>query len=192
MYLTQNYPEVSPEPVRPDIAEQINQVDENTLVTPQELLEPAVGEDLDDQVEQCQDESLEPTEKQKREILKIHRGVGHPSPQDFGRALKNAGMSRHLIRWAMRDMRCPVCESRVKPKARPPSTLPRCLRFNQTIGIDLFEYLDTNHRKLIMNIVCWGTGYQMCGMVADKTAIEARNCLAELWVKHWRTTTCGH
>ena len=51
------------------------------------------GEDLDE------DESIENpeaiTDKQKREILKIHRNLGHPKPQELGRALRNAGCKRH-------------------------------------------------------------------------------------------------
>ena len=75
------------------------------------LLEPAVGEDLDDELENIADEDQdrqEPTDTQKRELLKIHRGVGHPQPNELGRALRNAGVKRHLIRWAIHDMRCPT------------------------------------------------------------------------------------
>ena len=84
-------------------------------MSPAELVAPAVGEDLGDEVEAClEDDYEEPSEKQKREILKLHRHLGHPQPNDFGRALRHAGMRRNLIRWAVKEMRCPVCESRVK------------------------------------------------------------------------------
>ena len=65
------------------------------------LLEPAVGEDLDDELENIANEDQdrqEPTDNQKRELLKIHRGLGHPQPNELGRALRNAGVKRHLIR----------------------------------------------------------------------------------------------
>ena len=101
---------------------------------------PCPGEDLDDEVEELADaDADEPTERQKRELLEIHRGLGHPQPNELGRALRNAGVRRNLIRWATQEMRCPVCESRVKPLARRPAALPRTLKFNQVVGIDLVE-----------------------------------------------------
>ena len=39
---------------------------------------------------------MEPSETQKKEIFKIHRGLGHPLPNEFGRALKHAGMRMGL------------------------------------------------------------------------------------------------
>ena len=96
---------------RSGIAEDLRQPDPGLGVSPAELVAPAVGEDLGDEVEAClEDDYEEPSEKQKREILKLHRNLGHPQPNDFGRALRHAGMRRNLIRWAVKEMRCPVCE----------------------------------------------------------------------------------
>ena len=126
-----------------------------------ELITPAAGEAIDEEEEWGFDDYKEPTEQQKREIFKIHRGVGHPPSADFGRALRHAGVHRHLIRWAVKEMRCPVCESRVKPAAKRPGALPRCLKFNQVVGIDLVEFPGNGFDKILANIVCWGMGYQM-------------------------------
>ena len=125
--------------------DQVSRVDEDRSIdlardeAPE--LEPAVGEDLDDDWSRLAEASdhTEPTEKQKRELLKIHRGLGHPQPNELGRALRNAGVKRHLIRWATHELRCPVCESRVKPLARRPATLPRTLKFNQVVGVDAWR-----------------------------------------------------
>ena len=82
-------------------------------------------------------------------------------------------------------MRCPVCESRVKPAAKRPGALPRCLKFNQVVGIDLVEFPDHGFDKILANMVCWGTGYQMACVMPDKTSKSARNAFADAWIKHY-------
>ncbi len=177
-FQTQSYPESG--------TIQYTEPEPGTSVTAAELINPAAGEDIDDDVAACmEDDYCEPSEKQKREILKIHRGLGHPAPNELGRALRHAGAHRHLIRWAVKEMRCPVCEGRVRPAARRPGTLPRCLRFNQVIGIDLVEFPDNHYDKILCNIVCWGTGYQMACVMPDKTSKTTRDAFANLWIKHY-------
>ena len=162
----------------------MQEVDEDTTVTAEELTRKLGGEEFDSDTEE-EDDHTAPTEKQKREILKIHRGLGHPPPNDLGRALRHAGMKRHLVRWAVKELRCPVCEARVKPAAKRPGALPRCLKFNQVVGIDLVEFQDVGLDKILANMVCWGTGYQMACLIPDKTSLTTRNAFASSWIKHY-------
>eukprot|EP00973_Karenia_brevis_P084288 11697704-Karenia_brevis.AAC.1 len=74
---------------------------------------------------------MEPTNLQKWELLKLHRNLGHPQPREMARAVRNAGAERHIVRWALKELRCPSCESRVKPLTRRPGALPRSMKFNQ-------------------------------------------------------------
>ena len=127
---------------------------DDTTVDPHELINPAGGEDIDvEDLAGGDDDYVEPSETQKKEIFKIHRGLGHPLPNEFGRALNHAGMRRSCIRWAVKEMRCPVCEARVAPATRRPGALPRCLRFNQTVGVDLVEFDTSVFKKIHMNVV---------------------------------------
>ena len=159
---------------------------EGDTIKASELLEPAVGENLDDEVEAAlEDDYEEPTESQKRELVKIHRTIGHPPKNDFGRALRNAGVKRNLIRWAVKELRCPVCESRVHPPAKRPGALPRSLRFNETVGVDLVEFIDNGFDKILANMVCWGTGFQMAVVIPDKTSASARDAFDLHWVRHY-------
>jgi hypothetical protein len=88
------------------VSERLQEPWDGRIVNPPEFLDaPAVGEDLGDEVEACmEDDYQDPTEEQKREVFKLHRNLGHPVPNDFGRALRNAGMRRHLIRWAVKEL----------------------------------------------------------------------------------------
>jgi transposase InsO family protein len=118
-------------------------------------------------------------------LFKIHRSIGHPTPNDFGRALRHAGVHRHLVRWAVKEMRCPVREARVKPQTRRPGALPRCLRFNQVVGMDLVEFPDQGNTKILANMLCWGTGFQMACLMPNKTSVSARDAFANAWIKHY-------
>ena len=114
------------------------------------------------------DSKQEPTEQIKREILKIHRNLGHPPNADLARALRSAKVHPHIIRWAVKEMRCPVCESRTEPRARRHGALPRCMTFNETVGVDCFEFKDCGYKKYLLNCLCWGTGFQMACIITDE------------------------
>ena len=71
---------------------------DDTTVTAAELLTSAAGESVINEDEESSfDDNQDPTEAQKSELLKIHRGIGHPTSSDFGRALRHAGVRRHLV-----------------------------------------------------------------------------------------------
>ena len=67
--------------------------------------------------------------------------------------------------------------------ARRTGVLPRSLKFNQVVGIDLADMPEIG--KTFCNIICWGTGYQMAGWIPDKTSATVRDAFAQLWVKHY-------
>ena len=93
----------------------------------------------------------------KRELLRQHRNLGHPQPTESARALRHAGTRREATR-----LRCPTCEARPLPLPPRPGMLPRCLRFNQRVGVDLvdLEVRDGTSAKAL-NVVCWGTGLRI-------------------------------
>ena len=82
-------------------------------------------------------------------------------------------------------MRCPVCESTVKPIAKRPSALPRSLAFNQVIGVDLVELDDLGIQMTLLNVVCWGTGYQMMSVIPDKRSATVRDAFSKDWIRHY-------
>ena len=52
--------------------------------------------------------------------------------------------------------------------AKRPSALPRSLKFNQAVGVDLVEFDDLGIQMILMNVVCWGTGYHMLSVIPDE------------------------
>ena len=69
--------------------------------------------------------------------------------------------------------------------ARKPSSLPRTLKFNQVVGVDLVEFNDLGLELTMTNMVCWGTGYQMMAIIPDKRSISARDIFSKEWVRHY-------
>ena len=138
--------------------ERINRAEDAVAVSPDDLydLQRAVGEDIDEATDESVGGKTEPTESQKRELLKIHKNLGHTSPRGLGRALKHAGAKRDLIRSAMKELRCPVCELRVRLDTRRLGVPPRSMKFNQRVGCALFEFDEFGYSVIILNMICWG------------------------------------
>ena len=72
-----------------------------------------------------------------------------------------------------------------RPGAKRPAALPRCMRFNQVVGCDLIEFDALGFKKDILNVCCWGTGYQMACTVPDETSKSAKEGFSIVWVKHY-------
>ncbi len=59
------------------------------------------------------------------------------------------------------------------------------MNFNQVVGYDLLEFSEFGFDKTFLNIICWGTGYQMCCAVPDKTSASVTKAFASVWTKHY-------
>ena len=149
----------------------------------EEIFEPRqldLGEPEDDETETAR--AL--WEREKRELFRQHRTLGHPQPSDLARALRHAGPA---IRFILTEMRCPTCEARPLPLPPRPGMLPRCFRFNQCIGVDLvnLEVRDRISAKAI-DVVCWGTGLQIVQSLWNgHTALAVMSEFKAVWVKHY-------
>ena len=64
--------------------------------------------------------------------------------------------------------------------------MPRTFRFNETLGVDLFEFESADGSKIVFcNMVCWGTLYQLCIPFLNKTAVTVARCIAERWIQYF-------
>ena len=129
------------------------------------------------------------SERERRELLWQHRNLGHPQPTELARALRHAGARREAIRFVLKELRCPTCDPRPLPLPPRPGMLPRCLRLNQCIGVDLvdLEVRDGTSAKAL-NVVCWGTSLQIVqascnGYTVHAVMSEFKAALGEaLWL----------
>ena len=127
------------------------------------------------------------TTNQKKVVQNIHNKCGHPSKEEFFRALRLSRARPDVVDYVRREFECPACAAKGHPpKPRLPAALPRTFRFNETLGVDLCEIESSDGTKIIFcNMVCWGTLYQLCISIPDKTSETVVKCIAERWIQHF-------
>ena len=116
------------------------------------------------------------TANQKRVIQNIHNNCGHPSREEFLRALRLSRARSEVLNYVRREFECPACAA----KGHPPKP-----RLNETLGVDLFEIESPDGTKITFcNMVCWGTLYQLCIPILDKTAATVSKCIIAQWIQY--------
>ena len=90
------------------------------------------------------------TANQKSVIQNIHNNCGHPSREEFLRALRLSRARPEVLSYVRREFECPACATKGHPpKPRMPAALPRTLGFNETLGVYLFEIESPDGTKII-------------------------------------------
>ena len=116
-----------------------------------------------------------------REIDKAHKGMGHPHQDRFLRILKAAGASP-LICSLAKTYVCSQCHENQRPKPWRRAAPPRDLAFNEVVGIDCLTVKHFSIPIKCLNIVDWGTRYQMIVPLPSASAVDVRNAYRQ-WVK---------
>ena len=129
-------------------------------------------------------EAVAATQKIMTELRRVHNNMGHPSQESFIRCLRAGGAAERVLRLAAK-LRCAVCNSLVRQKSQRPSSVPLTERFNVTVGVDHFEIdaIQGDGKVHVQNCVCWGTSFQVAGIVLNTSSEEARSRFSALWVR---------
>ena len=79
------------------------------------------------------------TSSQKKVTQNIHDNCGHPSKEEFLRALRLSRARPEVLDYVRREFECPACAAKGHPpKPGFPAALPRTFRFNETLGVVFF------------------------------------------------------
>lgn len=102
------------------------------------------------------------TQEEKKSILKLHKGLGHPQKNEFVRFMRAARIRGELVRWAYKEFQCPACEAKPKPKANRPAAIPRTYQPCRVLGLDLIFLPEVGGGRLFpaLSTVDWGSNYQ--------------------------------
>ena len=109
------------------------------------------------------------------------------SKEEFLRALRLSRARPEVLDCVRREFEGPACAAKgYPPKPRHPAALPRTFRLNEILGVDLFEIESLEGSKIVFcNMVCWGTLYQLCIPITDKTVGMVAKCTAERWIQYF-------
>ena len=127
------------------------------------------------------------TPNQQKIIQNIHNNCGHPNREEFPRALRLSRAQAEVLSYVRREFECPArVAKRHPPKPRMPAALLRTFRFNDLLDVYLFEIESPDGTEIrFCKKVCWGTLYQLCIPILDKTAATAARCITERWIQYF-------
>eukprot|EP00435_Cladocopium_sp_Y103_P020687 s58_g5.t1 len=128
-------------------------------------------------------EQLSPDQRRalRNEVMKAHRGMGHPNHDRFLRILRLGGASVATLGIA-KTFECSQCKEDARPKPWRRAAPPRELKFNEVVGVDTVTVKHHDVSIKCLNIVCWGTRYQLIIPLAGLTAAHVRSAY-RTWVK---------
>ena len=168
----------------------------------------AMEEDQDEDEEEAQDEldpvpdegpgDYNPTEEEKKAVMRVHRAVGHPQDREFIRFLRAARVRGEIVQWAAKKFKCDVCVSqRDIPKHH--DRLP-CQGLTSPTGswgwiCSMCRHPETGSKQTVpvLNILDWGTNYQMCEVLLGKNPSEVWEAYMSTWARtfgHPEVITC--
>ena len=122
------------------------------------------------------------SEADRRKIKKLHENLGHPSTEDFVRALKMARAREEVWRYVKTEFKCGLCQSHQRPELNRPATIPRSYAPGRTVGVDVVFFPDVKPNETIpvLNMTDWGSCYQVLEPL-DNTKAE------HVWGKFMRS-----
>ena len=117
-------------------------------------------------------------------LRKAHEKMGHPHGEQFCRILRQAGASERVISLA-KDLRCSVCQQCRPPRPPRVSAASLNVAFNSVVGLDVFHVqgVQDGTQMHVLNMLDWGTLYQVCVPIKDVSARRVRKAYRRYWLR---------
>ena len=118
----------------------------------------------------------------ERLVKRAHEGLGHPSKERFLRILKHAKAEKKVLDIA-KNLSCSTCERHKLTRPTRQAAPPRELGVNEYVGVDSV-WLPTHLKKpkIALNIVDWGTHFQLVVPLKDHTPAATREAYRQ-WIR---------
>lgn len=125
----------------------------------------------------------------RREIVKAHKNLGHPSKDRLCALLKQQG-ARSAVLDGVMDFHCSVCSSQSAPKHSRPGTIKEALDFNDRIAIDGLKFTNSQGQQFhLYHIVDLGTNFHVAMIAPNRSAEHAISCFVQMWLC-WAGAPC--
>ena len=131
-------------------------------------------------------EASESTDEELLQVLlKLHKNLGHCSPQELTRVLKHGQASQRALELVSK-LHCQFCEARKAPAVPNPAQVSSVTTvFNHKIGIDVknLNGWRANQKVKGLNIVDYASNFQlMVPFFETETSTLLRRLLSERWI----------
>ena len=125
----------------------------------------------------------------RREIVKAHKNLGHPSNDRLCALLKQQG-ARGAVLEGVQDFHCSVCSSQSPPKNSRPGTIKEVLDFNDRIAIDGLKFTNSQGKQFhIYHIIDLGTNFHVAMIAPNRSVDQAITCFVQMWLC-WAGAPC--
>lgn len=125
----------------------------------------------------------------RREIVKAHKNLGHPSNEKLCNLLKQQG-ARSAVLEGVQDFHCSVCSSQSPPKHSRPGTIKDVLDFNDRIAIDGLKFTNSQGQQFhLYHVIDLGTNFHVAMIAPNRSAEQAISCFVQMWLC-WAGAPC--
>ena len=119
---------------------------------------------------------------EQQTISKIHKNLGHPSPERMSTLMLQQGFRPEMIR-AARHYQCGTCVQNSQPKHARPSSFKDDLDFNDRICMDGVKWTSPSGQSYhLYHVIDWATNFQMANVAPSRTTEDAINALMNMWI----------
>ena len=125
------------------------------------------------------------TPQEKRLIHKLHQNLGHPSRDDFCRALRMGRARSEVLEYVKKEYECQLCRQHVRPKPARPATIPRTYEPNKIVGVDVvfFPGVRSKEQVPVLNITDWGSCYQVLERLDGMSSEQVWQAFLRSWCR---------
>ena len=119
---------------------------------------------------------------EQQTISKIHKNLGHPSPERMSTLMLQQGFRAEMIQ-AARHYQCGTCVQNSQPKHARPSSFKDDLDFNDRISMDGVKWTSPSGQSYhFYHVIDWATNFQMANVAPSRTTDDAINAFMNMWV----------
>ena len=119
-----------------------------------------------------------------RVVQRLHRNLGHPSPEALADLLLARGAHASVVS-AAKEYKCVACLKHKKPNQVAPSSMPQPKSFNDTIQADVFYLKPADRKFSVLSIVDVGTKFMAACLVLEETSEPYAKALEKVWLRHF-------
>eukprot|EP00435_Cladocopium_sp_Y103_P036353 s892_g9.t1 len=113
----------------------------------------------------------------------MHNNLGHPDATTLGNVLKDQLWPSEAVE-GVKDMHCPACFERQRPRLARPSHLSEPRMFNDVVAIDAVTWTDpNNHTYTFYHMIDMSTNFHIAFPCEHRpTSSEIANLISKQWI----------